>query len=534
MKSINVQVRPLHVLHSDFLGVGVNIIPVSLMENNRKQGYTRAHWEMDKKRIRMMRPKVARVWFQIDWMEKAKGIYSWESPEMLAFYEYMDALQGAGTEVELNFGWKIGREVQEWFSIPGTEGRISAPNDLDAYAASCSAALEELIERRGYTNVKYLAFYNEPNGHWDYDAPGDPLAYYAEMIRRVHQRLVADGRREWVKIWGPEEVDASGKWMHGMKDLADDFIDEYTFHIYGGSYEAFSNQIALRRDYVAPKRVGMTEFGWPGDDDSGWDSGFANYVVKAANEGVHSALIWQLNGVWCEDPDEAVNTNGVYTLWDSLTLGLEPKNSYYIASLLMRYIPAHSNVVLAEADDADVRVAAFTADSGDMTILLECKEGEAKELLIHLEEAGADRSWSTFVYKPAATREGNAIIPSARRTGDPGAGIPSLPVDEGYQVVIFSTLEPQTQVEIAPVQHEVVAGETLQLSAQVIDNDGGVVWSVAGAPETHGRITQQGVYTAPQAQEEMLVAVRAESEADRGSFGVALLRIVAKRADRHE
>jgi hypothetical protein len=533
MSSITIRVHADKVLHSDFLGIGINVIPVSLMANNKRQGYNEAHWEMDKKRILMMKPKVARVWFQVDWMEPVKGLYTWESAEMLAFYEYMDVLKSAGTEVQLNFGWKVGRDIQEWFSIPGTEGRISAPRDLDAFAAACSALLYELIIQRGYKNIEYLSFYNEPNGHWDYDAPGDQMLYYSEMLKRVCDRLTADGRRDWVRIWGPEEVDDS--WTHYMKDHADDFIDEYTFHIYGDSYEQFSSQIASRRNYVEPKRVGMTEFGWSGDEESGWNSGFANYVIKAANEGIHSALVWQLNGVWCEDPDENVNTNGVYTLWDSLVLGLEPKKSYYAASLLARYIPSHSSVVLSETNSDQVRVAAFVSECGrDRTVLVECNEGEAKDLSIDFLGKPSNKKWYKHAYDPHVTLEGNAIIPTSEWIGEPSASLADSSIDEGYQFILYTTIEPQTQVEISPVQGEVFSGETLQFKANILNNKGGAVWSVVGEPEKYGKITDQGVYTAPSVEQDLIVAVRAVSLADPESYGVALLHVRAGKGERHE
>lgn len=522
-----VKIQPHKVLYPDFLGVGVNIIPVNLMKNNRAQGYTEAHWEMDKKRIIMIKPKVARVWFQIDWMEPEKGSYAWGRPEMLAFYSYMSVLQEAGTEVELNFGWKIGRDVQSWFSIPGTEGRISAPKDLDAYAASCSALLNELIVNRGYANVKYLSFYNEPNGHWDFDAPGDQKAYYAEMLKRVSKKLEADGRRTWVKIWGPEEVDASGSWTHYMKDHADEAIDEYTFHIYGGSYEEFGKQIALRRDYVAPKPVAVTEFGWQDDDESGWNAGFANYVIKAANEGIHSALVWQLNGVWCEDPDESINTNGGYTLWDSPILSLIPKKSYYATSLLTRYIPSHSSVIATLADTSEVRVAAFITDTGHMSILLECKEGEAKELQLEGAWGSQARKWSKLVYKSDIRLEGNAIIPPAEDDITHNGDTLQLHVDGEYQFVILTTLPAQTQVEMSPVSSEVASGESLQLSARVIDNTDGVVWSTSGESELCGQVTAEGLFIAPIVNEDCLIAVRATSKADPEGFGITLIRVRA-------
>src|SRR5690606_36628118 len=122
-----ISIDPNSIVQEDFLGVGVNLRPASFMEGTSQYVYNEAHWEMDRKRILTMQPKVARVWFQPDWMEPAKGTYTWNCPKMQYFYQYLDVLQEAGTEVELNFGWKVGEDIQSWFSIPGVDPRISAP-----------------------------------------------------------------------------------------------------------------------------------------------------------------------------------------------------------------------------------------------------------------------------------------------------------------------------------------------------------------------------------------------------------------------
>ena len=89
-----------------------------------------------------------------DWMELEKGQYDFESPEMKAVYRYLDAFEQAGTEVLLNFGWKVGERVHDWFLYPGVQKPYeSAPADLDAYGRSASALLDELINSRGYDNI---------------------------------------------------------------------------------------------------------------------------------------------------------------------------------------------------------------------------------------------------------------------------------------------------------------------------------------------------------------------------------------------
>ncbi|GAA2898456.1 hypothetical protein GCM10010517_63550 [Streptosporangium fragile] len=521
-----VTIDPGSVVQRGFRGVGVNIIPGNLMEGSTQYGYDEADWEMDRKRILTIKPKIARVWFQIDWMEPEKGRYTWDSDRMLAFYKYLDVLKEVGTEVELNFGWKVGEKVHDWFVIPGVDPYISAPADLDAYAASASAALEELIRNRGYDNVKYLTFYNEPNGSWDFEAPGDQKAYYAAMVARTGDRLKADGLRDLVEIWAPEEVDHT--WTQYMAANASEHIDGYGFHVYGASYEHLSAEIASRRQAAGTKPVHMTEFGWSDPLTSGWDSGFANHVIKAANEGLTSALVWQMTGVHTKDPDG--DTNGTYTLWDSLLLGLEPSRSFYSAGLLMRYVPERSDVIAVDTGSPDLRAAAFRTEDGQWTIVLESKAGAAKNVTFDFGGRHIGRTFHRFVYQDDVARTGHALLPAASGAFRAGTSFTDPGIGAGYTVAVYTTAPPQTQVKVTPLTAQVTSGKALKLNASVLDNRAGVTWSVAGAG--NGRVTPGGVFHAPVVTTQRTVAVKATSRKDPDGHGVALVTVVpASRKD---
>lgn len=520
-----IKIDPGTVIQEDFLGVGVNTIPTALMPGQTQFGYTEAHWEMDSKRIQTIRPKVARVWFQIDWMEPRKGSYTWDSMEMKAFYKYLDAFKAAGTEIELNFGWKVGSKVHDWFILPDTDPWTSAPADLDAYAKSASALLRELIMNRGYDNVKYLTFYNEPNGNWDFEAPGDQQAYYAEMVRKTSQQLASDGLRDRIEIWAPEESGAPA-WTKYMKDHVDDHIDGYSFHVYGEAYEGLGNTISVRKDDVGGKPLHLTEFGWADDNASNWDAGYANTVIQAANMGVKSALMWQLNGVWSYDPFGG--TNGTYTMWDALVLGLEPRKTFYIAGMLNRYIPEHSQVVAVDTGgSAEVRAAAFKTDDGDFTVLVETKPGSEKELTLDFGGAAAGKTFRKFVYQSDFTPEANAILPTVSGTFKAGTSFTDSSIDGKYNVIIYTTEPAQTQVKITPIEPTIASGQKLKLQAEVLDNVGGVTWSIIG--KKGGSIHKHtGVYQAPQVNDEKLVAVKATSIKDPSAFGIALIKVLPK------
>lgn len=507
-----------NVVQSDFLGVGVNIIPTNLMPLGTKYGYNDAYWAMDVNRIEKIQPKVARVWFQIDWMEPAKGTYTFDSDKMKAFYKYMDALKSAGTEVELNFGWKVGSTVQDWFNIPGLKDPyVSAPKDLDAYAVSASKALNELMNNRGYNNIKYLTFYNEPNGSWDFEGPSDQKAYYAQMVKKVSDKLTADGLRDDIEIWGPEETGALD-WMQYMKDNADSAFDVYTFHVYGTSYDGLSKVISDRKTAAGSKPVVMTEFGWADDDSSNWDAGFANSVIRAANDGLHGAVMWQMNGAWSSDPDG--DTNGTYTMWHSLPLDRTPRKTYYSAGFLNRYIPEHSDVLKVSTGGADdVRAAAFKGQDGNYTLLVESKAGTAKNLTVNFGNTNINKTFYKLTYRDNVTRDTNAILPPVEGAFAATNSFTDNSSDTGYQVSIYTTAKPQTQVEVTPAEKTVTGGQTLQLNANVIDST--YTGATAVAEDVYGEAAQDSEATAStlSADEQATVATNeaADSTVDSAS-----------------
>lgn len=512
------------VLQEDYLGIGVNVIPWSLMGDTAAYGYDEADWEVDVERILTVQPKVARVWFQIDWMELEKGQYDFESPEMQAFYRYMDAFKQAGTEVLLNFGWKVGERVHDWFLYPGVQKPYeSAPGDLVAYGHSASALLNELIVERGYDNVDYLTFYNEPNGSWDFEGPADQKAYYAEMARKVHEQLQADGLRDQVQIWGPEEVNAPD-WTQYMAEHAGDVFDQYSFHLYGESYDFMSQAIDQRRATIGDAPLNLSEMGWTNPGTSVWETGYSNYIIRSANSGVHSNLVWQLNGVMTDDPRG--DTNGAFNMWDSLVLGLKPTAAFYEAGLLMRYIPEHSTVLATEVSDDDVRATAFRDAEGELTVLVETAPGRPKDVTVQFTGGNVNDRFNRFVFDDSVAQpEDNALLPASSGEFKPKkSAFTDAEIGGDHTFAIYTTAPAATQVAVTPAQSTIAGGAQVQLDASIIDGGKGkgeVTWSVVG--EGNGSVDRNGVFTAPDVDTERTVAVRATTRS--GDYGVAQVTV---------
>lgn len=128
-----------------------------------------------------------------------------------------------------------------------------------------------------------------------------------------------------------------------------------------------------------------------------------------------------------------------------------------------------------------------------------------------------------FLYDDQVTLDANALLPTVSATFPAGATFTDT-LSERRAVAVYTTESPEAQVAITPTTGTVVSGQTLQLEATVIDGGPGVTWSTAGT-ETPGMVTSSGLFTAPDVDESVMVAVRATSSADASSSGVALLTV---------
>lgn len=516
------------VINKDFLGLGSVCIPTTLMSSNLKNGYNNAYWELEKKRISILGQKIVRIWFQIDWFESDKGVYNWNSEKMQAFYKYMDLFKELGTEVSLNFSWKNGRAIQSWYPIKGVDPATSAPQDVEHYAKDVSLALHELIEVRGYNNLKYIHYYNEPSGYDDFRTPGANEEYFAVLANAVHKQLVKDGRRNLVKIWGPEigwqyNSTIGQSWAEFFMKKATGTIDIGSFHAYEFPEDTQAKNFKQMKISMAGLPIVIGEYGWADAGKTGWDQGFANYVINGANNGISGLAAWQMHGCWCEDPQEWANlSTGNFNLWNAPQVDMKANQSYYEVGLLTRYIPAHSNVLKTEVDSGDVRATTFR-QGDDYTVIVEFKELKRNRKLTLDFGKNINKTFYKFVGKSDAILEENALLPACSGKIKAGNSLTDKNVSQDYHYIVYTTIKPQTQVAFEPVRNTVGRGEKVQLKAKVIDNSDGLVWSVASGK---GKVSQDGVFTpAKDSRPGQMIAVKATSSTDPTAYGIALITI---------
>ena len=197
--------------------------------------YTEEERNIELERVKKMELKIARTYF--DLVAFKDGEWDWNCDEMQALYKWLSKMQEFDVEVALNAAWWISGHIFSNKESPlyDDNPKIAARN----YGNWVSEVVHQLIELRGYTCIKYLVILTEPNdGCWKFTCEGSDLANfkaYALCARAADRQLRADGRRNLVKLVGPNVgIPDSGNptMLEWAVKAVDDSIDIYSAHKY--------------------------------------------------------------------------------------------------------------------------------------------------------------------------------------------------------------------------------------------------------------------------------------------------------------
>ena len=243
IKKVSLNIKNDECIQEHFHGAGGVYHAYTFREDFPEREYTDEERNIELKRVKDMELKIARTFF--DLVAYKDGAWDWECKEMQALYKWLAKMQELDVHVALNAAWWISGHIFSNIDSPlyDKDPKIAAKN----YGKWVSEVVHQLIEIRGFTNIKYLVILTEPNdGCWQFTCEGGELANfkaYELCTRAADRQLRADGRRGIVKFVGPNTGmtdDGDPTMLQWAVEHLDDSIDIYSTHRYMDFYDALS------------------------------------------------------------------------------------------------------------------------------------------------------------------------------------------------------------------------------------------------------------------------------------------------------
>ncbi len=255
---LNLKIKNTFPVQEDFWGNGAVYHGYAGMPDCDGRVYSDELCELEAKRAADMKLKIARTFYGWWAWEPETKTWDWENNRMRPFYRWLQRMKDANITVALNTGWCSPGDVD------GTSWNRDCPFNVEGdweqskqnYANWVSETVYQLIELRGFTNIKIFVMFTEPNtGFGNIKAFG----LWKEAVLAAHNALVRDNRRHYIKMMGSNEgsgiVSDMLKWM-SENDEIKDIIDIYSSHCYQTCGPIGSKNIVSGNGVVPMKLAG--------------------------------------------------------------------------------------------------------------------------------------------------------------------------------------------------------------------------------------------------------------------------------------
>lgn len=215
------------------------------MPDDWNRTYPQELCDLEALRAGNMKLKLARTFFLWYAWDNDKKKWDWNNEKMQAVYNWLERLKKQNIDVAINTGWCSPGDVND-----SSWNRNSPFNVEGDWKKSCenfgnwvSEVYHQIIELRGFTNVKVFVMFTEPQNP-DGTIPDGKGAYevWLDAVKAAHNAMVRDGRRNGIKFMGPNE-DGSPKMLEWVAKNASEYIDIYSNHCYLRSANVYSGKI---------------------------------------------------------------------------------------------------------------------------------------------------------------------------------------------------------------------------------------------------------------------------------------------------
>ncbi|MCQ2143361.1 MAG: hypothetical protein MJY56_04765, partial [Bacteroidales bacterium] len=430
-------------------GLGVELDPHFLSQNvTRNDGATAADWKnIVCKRCKMMDVDRFRVfvlphWWEPDNDNNDPDSYNWDAftfdnTEMKSLYAVLDLAEEMGTDVTLVLwgchtsastldGGYIGRH----FLANGGNGWVTGTKDNAEFAECFVGLAKYLVETKGYTCIKELTPYNEPNGNVA------SINDYIATAKALDAKLKAEGLRDKIQLNLSDNHDGGYSFLQSCCSNLKNQADFFNSHTYIFGYETTNKTVVdwERKNVEAAASAGKDHFvGEFGSnqcvgatrqtDISTYERGIlmTRHVCNFLNAGACGASYWSLIdqyygknesygqmqqlGLWIY----MTNAYGAQELGD-FTEDYECRPQYYAYSMLTRFIKKGSHVYPIDFGHDFITGTAVRSDQAKWTYVIANPEKEILYYRLKNDHSGGNRKLNYYVYQKGKLPTGDAMI----------------------------------------------------------------------------------------------------------------------------
>lgn len=420
---ITITVDRRQIIQPDFKGFNAVYNAFCYMPEAQEEGMDDRLRAVEFQRVSRSGLQIARTFYRPDWA-MGHGYWSrpdWQSRRMKALYKWLAAMRQRHIKVGLNMGWWFSRDV-----IWRHDQHLPVyPEDINHYAAWVSESLGQIIETRGFTNVKYIFMFTEPGTKMG-SLPGNwrQWPYYVKVLKAVDKRLRADGRRRLIKIVGPDTSRGRG-WLKRAAVELNKVIDIYSAHSYRP--RNYKEWLELAREIktettATGKPFWLDEYGAP-DLKLRRKALYGNLIAQAnaafLNAGAQATFLWMFNDQYYPYPLQYFSNKDDFTdglhkwgLFPWLPTSRAVRPAWYVYTMLGRLLGGPARQVYKTENNPQLHAAA-TGQAHELNILL--VNSSSKRLDFRLKVRGwAGTGLYSYLYNPQALnswRPGKGIIP---------------------------------------------------------------------------------------------------------------------------
>lgn len=382
-----------------FVGIGIEADAFIYDEENRRAGVNDDDLALIERRLRALRPGIARLFVYVDWFNPSlDGVtYAWDGADYRNLLRQLRLLQEIGTQVNLVLFQPI-----------------SANAELLPRLARAMVGLIEHLAEEHIHNIRWLTLYNEPDSFFPHESPLSrrifsediftsrlPWSAYAAFTIETETLLKAHGLSPAVRLSTPDTVWGHPIRLERLRLAARDLghLDiSYGYHNYSSedpafyvdnpdfAYPGMAEEVRMFREIVGAEReLVLWEFNTAG---AGFNSHFpgiglhgtdllgtldnaveiSDRMLTGMAQGLDGLCLWCLHDmIYCHDQRMLPMP---YGLWRYKWQGWYPRPYYYYYALLCHAFRPGARLLQVQGEERNVNVVAARDEHGYTIVLL--------------------------------------------------------------------------------------------------------------------------------------------------------------------